>query len=46
MVELTLAYSPPPCPALDAILALDEDTLPCTDDQPMPDARAQEGPLG
>lgn len=46
MVELALAYSPPPCPALDAILALDEDTLPCTDDQPMPDVRAQEGPLG
>ena len=46
MVELALAYSPPPCPALDAILALDEDSLPCTDDQPMPDARAQEGPLG
>ena len=46
MAEPALAYSPPPCPALNAILALDEDTLPCTDDQPMPDARAQEGPLG
>ena len=46
MVELALAYSSPPCPALDAILDLDEDSLPCTDDQPMPDARAQEGPLG
>ena len=33
-------------PALDAILALDEDSLPCTDDRPMPDVRAQEGPLG
>ena len=45
MAELALAYSPPPCAALDAILALDEDSLPCTDDQPMPDVRAQEGPL-
>ena len=46
MAEPALAYSPLPCPALDAILALDEHTLPCTDDQPMPDARAQGGPLG
>lgn len=46
MAELALAYSPPPCPALDAILAHDEYSLPCTDDQPMPDVRAQEGPLG
>ena len=46
MAELALAYSPPPCPALDAILAQDEHSLPCTDDQPMPDVRAQEGPLG
>ena len=46
MAELALAYSPPPCPALDAILAYDEDSLPCNDDQPMPDVRAQEGPLG
>ncbi|MCY3811379.1 MAG: Uma2 family endonuclease [Gammaproteobacteria bacterium] len=46
MAELALAYSPPPCPALDAILAHDEHSLPCTDDQPMPDVRAQEGPLG
>lgn len=46
MAELALAYSPSPCPALDAILAHDEHSLPCTDDQPMPDARAQEGPLG
>ena len=46
MVELALAYVPRPCPALDAILALDEDSLPCTDDRPMPDARVQEGPLG
>lgn len=45
MAELALAYSPPPCPALDAILAHDEHSLPCTDDQPMPDVRAQEGPL-
>ena len=45
MAELALAYSPPPCPALDAILAQDEDSLPCSDDRPMPDARAQADPL-
>ena len=46
MAELPLAYSPPPSPALDAILAHDEESLPCADDQLMPDARAQQGPLG
>lgn len=45
MAELALAYEAPPCPALDAILAQDEETLPATDFQPMPDVRAQEGPL-
>ena len=45
MAEPALAYSPPPCPALDAILALDEDSLPYTDDTPMPDGRIQQGPL-
>ena len=45
MAEPALAYDAPPCPALDAILALDEDSLPHTDDQPMPDVRAQAGPL-
>ena len=45
MAEPALAYSPPPCPALDAILALHEDSLPYTDGQPMPDAREQQGPL-
>ena len=45
MAEPALAYDAPPCPALDAILALDEDSLPHTDDTPMPDVRAQAGPL-
>ena len=45
MAEPALAYPPRPCPALDAILALHEDSLPCTDDQPMADADEQERPL-
>ena len=45
MAEPALAYSPPPCPALDAILALDEDSLPYTDGKPMADARQQQEPL-
>ena len=45
MAEPALAYSPPPCPALEAILALDEDSLPYTDGKPMPDSGAQEAPL-
>lgn len=45
MAEPALAYPPRPCPALDAILALHEDSLPCTDGQPMPDANEQERPL-
>ena len=48
MAEPALAYlpSPAPCPALDAILALDEYSLPASDDQPLPDGRIQQGPLG
>ena len=42
MAEPALAYSPPPGPALDAILALDEDSLPYTVDTPMPDGRIQQ----
>ncbi len=45
MDELMSAYSPRPSPALDAILAHDEDSLPWTDDQPLPDGRVQQGPL-
>ena len=45
MAEPALAYPPRPCPALDAILALHEDTLPGTDGQPMPDVEEQERPL-
>ena len=45
MAEPALAYPPRPCPALDAILSLHEDSLPCTDDQPMADADEQERPL-
>ena len=45
MAEPALAYPPRPCPALDAILALHEDSLPCTDDQPMADVNEQERPL-
>ena len=37
--------SPPPGPALDAILAEDVERLPYTDDQPLPDGRVQQGPL-
>ncbi|MDE0419956.1 MAG: Uma2 family endonuclease [Gammaproteobacteria bacterium] len=47
MAEPALAYStPPPCPALDAILARDEHSLPETDGLPLPDGRVQQGPLG
>ena len=45
MAEPALAYPPRPCPALDAILALHEDSLPCTDGQPMPDGKEQARPL-
>ena len=45
MAEPALAYPPRPCPALDAILSLHEDSLPCTDDQPMADVNEQERPL-
>ena len=37
--------SPPPGPALEAILAEDVERLPYTDDQPLPDGRVQQGPL-
>ena len=40
-----LAYSPAPCPALDAILADDEHSLPESDGQPLADGRVQQGPL-
>ena len=40
-----LAYSPAPCPALDAILADDEHSLPESNGQPLPDGRLQQGPL-
>ena len=47
MVEPALAYlpDPTPCPALDAILAQDEYTLPETDGLPLADGRVQQGPL-
>ena len=45
MAATALAYSPPPCPALDAILALDESSLPYTDNKPMADAGTQAQPL-
>ena len=47
MAEPALAYlsDPPPCPALAAILAQDEHTLPETDDLPLADGRVQQGPL-
>lgn len=40
-----LAHSPAPCPALDAILADDEHSLPSSNDQPLPDGRVQQSPL-
>ena len=47
MAEPALAYSTPPaCPALDAILAQDEYSLPETDGLPLPDGKVQQGPLG
>ena len=45
MAEPALAYSPPPCPALDAILADDEYSLPSSDGVPLADGRVQQGPL-
>ena len=42
MAEPALAYPPRPGPALDAILALHEDSLPYTDDQPLVDGNEQE----
>ena len=41
-----LAYSPAPCPELDAILADDEHSLPVSNGQPLPDGRVQQGPHG
>ena len=41
MAEPALAYPPRPGPALDAILALHEDSLPYTDDQPLVDGSEQ-----
>lgn len=40
-----LAYSPAPCPALDAILADDEHSLPSSNGQPLPDGRVQQSPV-
>ncbi len=46
-LDAALAHpSPPPGPALDAIVAHDEHSLPYADDQPLPDGRIQQGPLG
>ena len=46
-LEAVLAHpAPPPGPDLDAIVAHDEHSLPYTDDQPLPDGRVQQGPLG
>ena len=47
MAEPALAHlpDPPPCPALAAILAQDETTLPETDGLPLADGRVQQGPL-
>ena len=47
MAEPALAYpqTPPPCPALDAILAHDEYSLPETDGLPLADGRVQQIPL-
>lgn len=47
MAEPALAYpqTPPPCPALDAILAQDEYSLPETDGLPLADGRVQQIPL-
>ena len=46
MAEPALAYpTPPPCPALDTILAQDEYSLPETDGLPLPDGKVQRGPL-
>ena len=45
MAEPALAYPPRPCPALDAILSLHEDSLPGSDDQPMADVNEQQHPL-
>lgn len=47
MAEPALAYpqTPPPCPALNAILAHDEYSLPETDGLPLADGRVQQIPL-
>ena len=45
MAELTLALDLEPCPALEAILAEDEKSLPSSDGIPLPDGRIQQGPL-
>ena len=46
VLDAVLAHpSPTPGPALDAVLAHSEQTLPSSDDTPLPDGRIQEGPL-
>ena len=45
MAELTLALDIEPCPALEAILAEDEKSLPSSNGIPLPDGRIQQGPL-
>lgn len=45
MAERAVAFSPAPCAALDAILALDEHSLPSTNGLPLPDGRVQQEPL-
>lgn len=46
VLDAALAHhSPPPGPALDAILAHNEQTLPSSDDMPLADGRIQQDPL-
>ena len=47
VLDAALAHpAPQPGPALDAVLAWNEQTLPSSDGQPLPDGRVQQGPLG
>ena len=47
VLDAALAHpSPTPGPALDAILAHNEQTLPSSDDMPLADGRVQQDPLG
>ena len=47
ILDAALAHpAPAPGPALDAILAHNEQTLPSSDDTPLADGRVQQGPLG